>query len=68
MPVRTRPARVLMLSVTLCLFSQIGAQLLSELRFPMALKLGPLTAVLFLDTDWLRPDRGSPSGAPENSD
>jgi hypothetical protein len=41
-------ARIAVLSVGLFVLSQMWAQLAMEIRFPMALKVGPITAVLFL--------------------
>jgi hypothetical protein len=45
---RERVARIAALSVGLFVFSQVWAQLVMEISFPMAVRLGPLTAVLFL--------------------
>ncbi|MGH9320827.1 MAG: hypothetical protein ACRD21_14260 [Vicinamibacteria bacterium] len=45
---RERMARILVLSVGLFVLSQTWAQLMMEIHFPLALKFGPLTAVLFL--------------------
>lgn len=47
--------RVLSLAAGIYVFALFGTQLLMELRFPMAVKLGPVTAVLFWDTGWLAP-------------
>lgn len=43
-----RLARIVVLSVSLFVLSQMWAQMAMEVRFPLALKLGPVTAVLFL--------------------
>lgn len=45
---RERMARIAVLSVSLFVLSQMWAQLAMEIQFPMALKFGPITAVLFL--------------------
>jgi hypothetical protein len=45
---RERMARIAVLSVSLFVLSQMWAQLAMEIQFPMALKVGPITAVLFL--------------------
>ena len=45
---RERMARVMVLSVGLFVLSQMWAQLIMEVHFPLALRVGPLTAVLFL--------------------
>jgi hypothetical protein len=45
---RERAARIAVLSVGLFVLSQMWAQLVMEVHFPLALKVGPLTAVLFL--------------------
>ena len=45
---RERTARIAVLSVGLFVLSQMWAQLAMEIQFPMALKVGPITAVLFL--------------------
>lgn len=45
---RERLARIFMLSLGLFVLSQTWAQLAMEIRFPMAFKMGPVTAVLFL--------------------
>ena len=41
-------ARIGVLSVGLFVLSQMWAQLVIEISFPLALRVGPLTAVLFL--------------------
>jgi hypothetical protein len=41
-------ARIAVLSVGLFVLSQMWAQLAMEIQFPMAVKVGPITAVLFL--------------------
>jgi hypothetical protein len=41
-------ARIVVLSVGLFVLSQMWAQLVMEISFPLAVKVGPLTAVLFL--------------------
>jgi hypothetical protein len=46
--VRERITRIAVLSAGLFVLSQMWAQLVMEIRFPLALKVGPLTAVLFL--------------------
>jgi hypothetical protein len=43
-----RMARIAVLSLGLFVLSQMWAQLAMEVHFPMAFKVGPLTAVLFL--------------------
>ena len=49
MPVtRVRLGRIVVLSFGLFVLSQISAQMAMELTFPLAVKLGPVTAVLFL--------------------
>ena len=45
---RERMTRIAVLSVSLFVLSQMWAQLAMEIQFPMALKVGPITAVLFL--------------------
>ena len=45
---RERVARIVVLSVGLFVLSQMWAQLVMEIRFPLAFKVGPLTAVLFM--------------------
>ena len=45
---RERMARIGVLSVGLFVLSQMWAQLVIEISFPLALRVGPLTAVLFL--------------------
>jgi hypothetical protein len=45
---RERLARIAILSVGLFVLSQMWAQLVMEIHFPMAVRVGPLTAVLFL--------------------
>jgi hypothetical protein len=45
---RERIARIAVLSAGLFVLSQTGAQLVMEISFPLAFKVGPLTAVLFL--------------------
>jgi len=45
---RGRLGRIVVLSVGLFVLSQMWAQMAMELTFPMAVKLGPVTAVLFL--------------------
>jgi hypothetical protein len=44
---RERVARIVVLSVGLFVLSQMMAQMAMEIHFPMAVKVGPLTAVLF---------------------
>jgi len=46
--VRERMARIAVLSVGLFVLSQMWAQLVMEISFPLAFRVGPLTAVLFL--------------------
>jgi hypothetical protein len=41
-------ARIVVLSLGLFVLSQMWAQMVMEIRFPLALRVGPLTAVLFL--------------------
>ncbi len=43
-----RLGRVAVLSVGLFVLSQMWAQMAMEIQFPMAFRLGPVTAVLFL--------------------
>lgn len=43
-----RLGRVILLSSGLFVLSQMWAQMAMEIQFPLAVKLGPLTAVLFL--------------------
>ena len=45
---RERLMRIAVLSTGLFVFSQMWAQLVMEVSFPLAVKVGPLTAVLFL--------------------
>ena len=45
---RERFGRVLLLSVGLFVLSQMWAQMAMEIQFPMTFKVGPVTAVLFL--------------------
>lgn len=45
---RERLSRIVALSLGLFVLSQTWAQMAMEIHFPMALKLGPVTAVLFL--------------------
>lgn len=45
---RERLARIAVLSVGLFVLSQMWAQLAMEIRFPLAVRVGPVTAVLFL--------------------
>ncbi len=45
---RERLARITVLSVGLFVLSQMWAQLVMEVSFPLAIRLGPVTAVLFL--------------------
>ncbi len=45
---RERIARIFVLSVGLFVLSQMMAQMAMEIHFPMAVKVGSLTAVLFL--------------------
>lgn len=45
---RERLARITVLSVGLFVLSQMWAQLVMEISFPLAVRVGPLTAVLFL--------------------
>jgi hypothetical protein len=45
---RERMARITVLSVGLFVLSQMWAQLVMEISFPLAFRVGPLTAVLFL--------------------
>lgn len=45
---RERVARIVVLSVGLFVLSQMWAQLVMEISFPLAFRVGPLTAVLFL--------------------
>ena len=45
---RERMARIAVLSLGLFVLSQMWAQLAMEIHFPLALKVGPITAVLFL--------------------
>jgi len=44
---RDRLPRVLLLTVGLFILSQMWAQMAMEIHFPMAIKMGPVTAVLF---------------------
>jgi hypothetical protein len=41
-------ARIVVLSLGLFVLSQMWAQMAMEIHFPMAIKVGPITAVLFL--------------------
>lgn len=45
---RDRISRIVVLSLGLFVLSQMWAQMVMEIRFPLALRVGPLTAVLFL--------------------
>lgn len=45
---RERFSRILALTLGLFVLSQMWAQMVMEIQFPLALKLGPVTAVLFL--------------------
>ena len=45
---RERFNRILALTLGLFLLSQMWAQMAMEIQFPLAVKLGPITAVLFL--------------------
>lgn len=45
---RDRLARILVLSVGIFVLSQMMAQMAMEIHFPMSVKVGSLTAVLFL--------------------
>jgi hypothetical protein len=40
--------RIVVLSLGLFVLSQMWAQMVMEIRFPLAFRVGPLTAVLFL--------------------
>jgi hypothetical protein len=42
------PLQILVLTVGLYVLSQLWAQMAMEIQFPYAIKLGPITAVLFL--------------------
>ena len=44
---RERLARIAVLSVGLFVLSQMWAQLAMEIHFPFAVRVGPVTAVLF---------------------
>ncbi len=44
-----RLARIAVLSMGLFVLSQMWAQLVMEISFPLAVRVGPLTAVLFLN-------------------
>ena len=46
---RERMSRIVVLSAGLFVLSQMWAQLVMEISFPLAFKVGPLTAVLFLN-------------------
>lgn len=46
-----RISRIVVLSLGLFVLSQVWAQMAMELRFPLAVKVGPVTAVLFLPGD-----------------
>ena len=46
---RERLTRIAVLSAGLFVLSQTWAQLVMEVSFPLAFKVGPLTAVLFLN-------------------
>ena len=46
-----RISRIVLLSFGLFVLSQVWAQMAMELRFPLAVKVGPVTAVLFLPGD-----------------
>lgn len=46
--VRERVARIVVLSLGLFVLSQMWAQMIMEIHFPVAFRVGPLTAVLFL--------------------
>ena len=45
---RERFARIVVLSLGLFVLSQMWAQLVMEISFPLSFRVGPLTAVLFL--------------------
>lgn len=45
---RERLTRIIALSLGLFVLSQLWAQMAMEIHFPIAFKLGPVTAVLFL--------------------
>lgn len=45
---RERVARIVVLSFGLFVLSQLWAQLAMEIHFPLAVRVGPVTAVLFL--------------------
>ena len=45
---RERLGRIAALSLGLFVLSQMWAQMAMEVHFPLALKFGPVTAVLFL--------------------
>lgn len=45
-----RLGRIIVLTGGLFVMSQMWAQMAMELHFPLALKLGPVTAVLFLQS------------------
>jgi hypothetical protein len=49
--IRERFLRVLVLSAGLFVLSQTWAQLAMEIQFPLALRMGPITAVLFLHSN-----------------
>ncbi len=50
---KRRRVRVIVLTMSLYVLVQVGAQIAMELRFPMAIKFGPVTAVLFVESGWL---------------
>ena len=45
---RERFSRIVALTLGLFVLSQMWAQMAMEIHFPLALKLGPVTTVLFL--------------------
>ena len=50
-----RSIRVLVLTVVLYVFVQLASQMAMELHFPMSVKWGPFTVVLFVDPSWPYP-------------
>lgn len=46
---RERVWRILTLTIGLYVISQMYAQMAMEIQFPYAIKVGPITAVLFLN-------------------
>jgi len=46
--IRERFSRIFTLTLGLFVLSQMWAQMAMEIHFPLAFKLGPVTAVLFL--------------------